>query len=399
MPRSSAAALTATGAPVPDVGRIAVLRANLLGDLVLTLPALAALRAAYPGAEVTLLGRPWHADLLEGRPGPWDRVVVVPPWPGVRDAPGAARDGAEVRRFLAAQRGEGYDLALQLHGGGGNSNPLVAALGARVTAGARDAGAPALDRWLPYTSDQHEVLRCLELTGLVGAVPVTLEPRLAVTPADAAAADRVLPAGPAPLVALHPGASDPRRRWPAERFAEVAGALAAEGATVVLVGSGGDDRRAADAIRAATAAPLLDLVGRLSLSALAGVLARCRLLVGNDSGPRHLAEAVGTATVGVFLEHNLLNAGPLTRRRHRVAVSTRTACPACGLDQSRARCAHDRSLVAEVSPETVRAAALDLLEDGGPVVHPAAPVVHLRGGAPGTSAEVRGQQPGRRAAR
>ncbi|MGY1786882.1 glycosyltransferase family 9 protein [Geodermatophilus sp. SYSU D00698] len=190
-----------------------------------------------------------------------------------------------------------------------------------------------------------------------------------------------------------------RRRWPAERFAEVAGALAAEGATVVPVGSDGDDRRAADAIRAATAAPLLDQVGRLSLSALAGVLARCRLLAGNDSGPRHLAEAVGTATVGVFLEHDLLNAGPLTRRRHRVAVSTRTACPACGLDQSRARCAHDRSLIAEVSPETVRAAALDLLEDGGPVVHPAAPVVHLRGGAPGTSAEVPGQQPGRRAAR
>jgi ADP-heptose:LPS heptosyltransferase len=330
-------------------------------------------------------------------------VVVVPPWPGVRDAAGASRDSAEVRRFLAAQRAEGYDLALQLHGGGGNSNPLVAALGARVTAGARDAGAPPLDRWLPYSYDQHEVLRCLELVGLVGAVPVTLEPRLALTPADVAAADAVLPAGPGPLVALHPGASDPRRRWPPGSFAAVAGALAGEGARVVLVGEGPDDRRAADAIRAASPAPVLDLVGRLSLGALAGVLARCRLVVANDSGPRHLAEAVGTATVGVFLEHNLLNAGPLTRRRHRVAVSARTDCEVCGADQSRSRCGHDRSLVADVPLETVRAAALDLLGDGGPAVHAAA----APGPAPCASADVHradprkctGQQPGRQAAR
>ena len=368
MPRSSPAPPAAGGPPVPGVTRIAVLRANFLGDLVLTLPALDALRAAYPGAEITYLGAPWHAGLLEGRPGPWDRVVVVPPWPGVRDEPGADRGSLAARRFLAAQRAEGYDLALQLHGGGGNSNPLVAALGARVTAGARDVGAPPLDRWLPYAGDQHEVLRCLELVGLVGAAPVRLEPRLAVTPGDVAAADAVLPPGPEPLVALHPGAQDPRRRWPADRFAALAESLAGEGVRVVLVGTGDDDRAAADAIRAASSAPLLDLVGALSLSALAGVLARCALVVANDSGPRHLAEAVGTATVGVFLERNLLNAGPLTRRRHRVAVSSRTDCPVCGTDQRRSRCGHDRSLVADVPLETVRAAALELLEDDGPVL-------------------------------
>ncbi|MGY1716125.1 glycosyltransferase family 9 protein [Geodermatophilus sp. SYSU D01106] len=381
MRRSSPAPPAAGGAPVPGVTRIAVLRANFLGDLVLTLPALEALRAAYPDAEVTYLGAPWHPGLLEGRPGPWDRVVVVPPWPGVRDEPGADRGSLAVRRFLAEQRAEGYDLAVQLHGGGANSNPLVAALGARVTAGARDTGAPPLDRWLPYAHDQHEVLRCLDVVGLVGAAPVTLEPRLAPTPGDAAAAAAVLPAGPAPLVALHPGAQDPRRRWPPGCFAALADALADAGARVVLVGSGDDDRRAADAIRAASSAPLLDLVGALSLPALAGVLARCRLVVANDSGPRHLAAAVGTATVGVFLERNLLNAGPLGRARHRVAVSARTDCPVCGTDQRVTRCGHDRSLVAGVSLETVRAAALDLLEDDGPAV--SGPV----------------QQPGRRAAR
>jgi ADP-heptose:LPS heptosyltransferase len=105
----------------------------------------------------------------------------------------------------------------------------------------------------------------------------------------------------------------------------------------------------------------VDLVGRLSLSALAGILRRARLLVGNDSGPRHLAEALGTATVGVFLERNLVNAGPLIRRRHRVAVSSRTACPVCGRGQDRARCPHDPSFVDDVDTEQVLVEAVDLL--------------------------------------
>ena len=127
--------------PGPAVRRVAVLRANHLGDLVVALPALSALRAAHPDAHVTWLGAPLHAELLAGRPGPWDDVVVVPPCRGVR---GSDRDGPElddpaVQSFLAAQRARGYDLALQLHGGGRWSNPFVRALGARTTAGAAAA--------------------------------------------------------------------------------------------------------------------------------------------------------------------------------------------------------------------------------------------------------------------
>src|SRR3989442_10772331 len=64
---------------VPGVARIAVLRANAVGDFIFTLPALAAVKAAYPGAELVLLGAPWHERFLSGRPGPVDRVLVVPP--------------------------------------------------------------------------------------------------------------------------------------------------------------------------------------------------------------------------------------------------------------------------------------------------------------------------------
>src|SRR5687767_9031601 len=100
---------------VPDVERIAVLRANALGDFIFILPALDALRAAYPQAELVLLGAPWHAELLRDRPGPVDRVLVVPPAPGIRGPdpgepepagfPVAGRDSA-MAGFLAAAREE-----------------------------------------------------------------------------------------------------------------------------------------------------------------------------------------------------------------------------------------------------------------------------------------------------
>ncbi len=75
------------GPKIDGVRRIAVPRANGLGDFVVALPALAALRAAYPRASITYLGLPWHRTLLPGRPGPWDRLIVVPPCPGVSCAP------------------------------------------------------------------------------------------------------------------------------------------------------------------------------------------------------------------------------------------------------------------------------------------------------------------------
>ena len=361
MPLPAVDMLPPTGPVVPGVERLVVLRSNGIGDFVVAVPALSALRAAYPHAEITYLGTAWHPDLLQGRPGPWDRVLVVPPYPGVRGDDESTRDTPEVADFLAGQRAERYDLAVQLHGGGGNSNPFLTALGARVTAGSRDAGAPPLDRWTPYVYYQHEVLRFLEVVGLVGAPPVQLEPRLEVTAADRARAADALGPVQGPLVAIHPGASDARRRWPPESFASVGQELAERGARVVLVGHGEDDERAAEAITARMSVPPLDLVGRLSMSAMVGVLERCRVVVGNDSGPRHLAGAVGTATVGVYWCGNLINAGPLTRARHRVGVSFRTTCPVCGADQGHGRCEHDPSFVADVPVEEVLSAALDLL--------------------------------------
>lgn len=356
---ATARGLSGTGAIVSDVAKIAVLRANRLGDFVVTLPALTALRATYPAAEIVLLGLTWHAAFLAGRPQPIDRVVVIPPCPGVGESEDFVADPAALDDFFATLAAEGFDLALQLHGGGRFSNPFIRRVGARLTVGLRTPEAAPLDRGIPYMPYQHEILRFLEVVGLVGGGPVPLAPQLEVTGDDLAAAERALPDDGRPLVALHPGATDPRRRWPPAHFAAVGDALAAAGARVVLVGTA-DEGPLAVAVGGAMAAPVADLAGKLTLSGLAGLLARCRVAIGNDSGPLHLAAAVGASTVGLYWGPNLIHYGPLTRARHRPFVSWHGAFP--DGEGSAAMTASDPtpSLVADLPPAAVAAAALEL---------------------------------------
>lgn len=350
--------MTAAGLRLDGVHRMAVLRPNAIGDFVFALPALAALRAAYPDAEIVYLGKRWHRDFLSGRPGLIDRVIELPPVPGVGAPIDAPTERDVVDSVVASLRDERFDLALQLYGGGRSSNPFVRRLGARVTAGLQAPDAAPLDRSLPYTPWVNERARLLEAVGLVGAAPVDLAPRLTITEADRAQlrATVSLPANQ-PLVVLQPGATDARRRWPPERFAAIGDALAARGACVAVNGSG-DERAVVSQVVTAMRAPAIDLSHGLSLSALAALLERACLLVSNDTGPLHLAQAVGTRTVGVYWFMNLLVSAPLVCAQHVHAFSTRTTCPVCGQENLRQRCEHDASFVADVSLEEVLALSL-----------------------------------------
>ncbi len=346
---------------IEEVRKIAVLRAGGLGDFIFTLPALDALREAYPEAEITLLGGPLQTGLLENRTEPAQRAILVPPSTGVNGPDtGVDEDEEELERFFEQMREKRFDLALQMHGGGGYSNPFVHRLGARVTAGAQAPDAPALDRAVPYVYFQSEILRYLEVASLVGAWTADLEPRLQVTEDDLTEARKVVPEDEGPLVALHPGAGDSRRRWPPEKFATVGDALAKAGARVAVVGVE-EDRTLISGITNDMDHEALDLCGQLSLGGLTGLLSRCTVVVSNDSGPLHLAGAVGATTVGIYWGPNLINAGPPNRLCHRPALSWRSSCPVCGATLFDYDCGHTVSVVADVAVEEVSNYALDLL--------------------------------------
>ncbi|MDR5700583.1 glycosyltransferase family 9 protein [Agromyces aerolatus] len=359
--------------PFPGVRRIAVLRGGGLGDLVVALPAIDALGAAYPHAEITLLGSPLHAELLRGRLSPVSHVEVLPVAPGIRD-PGHDESADRVDEFRARLARHGpIDLGVQLHGGGRYANPFLLALAPGHTVGLATDDAERLDRTLPYVYYQHEVMRWLEVAALAGAPPVTLEPQIVLTESERAAIEPFVPQDEGPLVTIHPGASDPRRRWPAGRFAQVAAALLDDGAHVRLIGSDADGelaQRIAGEVRGlrdgAAGDRIAVLAGRLTIGETAALAAASDVMIANDSGPRHLAQAVGAATVGVFWFGNVVNAAPFSRARHRVHLSFTVRCPVCGADVTQVgwtapRCEHDVSFVADVKVAPVLADARQLM--------------------------------------
>lgn len=315
---------------------IAVFRALQLGDLLCTVPALRALRAAAPAAHIALIGLPWAKSFVERFDAYIDEFIEFPGYPGL---PEREADLARLPGFFAAMQARRFDLALQLHGSGMLTNPLVARLGAVQTAGSYPASAycpdPALFR--PWAEEEHEVLRFVRLMEFIGAPAqgVALEfPLLATDYAELDAAGLLIE--PGSYVCVHPGARLPSRRWSPQRFAEVADQLAAHGLQVILTGSP-SERDVVDAVQEAMHYPATNACGKTGLGDLAALIAGARLIVSNDTGISHVAVGVGTPSVIVCSGADPVRWAPLDGRRHRVFYAeapcrpcAHIACPYSG---------------------------------------------------------------------
>lgn len=357
-------------APLDNVKKIGVLRANAIGDFVFILPALEALKHTYPDAELVLFGLPWHKEFLQGRPGPVDRVEIVPYIEGLRPAPpheataaaSATLVGARTHaqnEFFERMRDEHFDIAIQMHGGGRHSNPFIRSLRPRLSVGSKATDALPLDRWIPYFLYHKEVLRYLEVVALVGARPVTLEPQLNLIARDIIQAQDFIE-DDKPFIVLHPGATDPRRRWPAKKFAETGDHLASLGYRIIINGVASEYDVIQDVMENMKQ-PVQYVGPNFKLGGLLALLAHARLVVSNDSGPIHLAGAVNTPSVGLFWVGNCITGGPISLGSNRPQISFRICCPECGQDCTVGFCAHRVSFVADISSAEVLKAAEDLL--------------------------------------
>lgn len=247
--------------------RALVLRGLGLGDLLAGVPALRALRRALPEHEL-VLAAPAELRPLVALAATTDRLLPVGelepvPW-----------------------RGDPPDVAVDLHGNGPASLRLLEALAPRRLVGFAD---PAGPRWRAGEHERARWCRLVEESFGVGGDPhdVLLEPPRTPSPAPSA-------------VVVHAGAASRSRRWPAERFAEVARWLASRGERVVLTGSGPEADAAHEIARAAGLPPSAVLAGRTDLAQLASVVAAARLVVAGDTGVAHLASAYRTPSVLLF---------------------------------------------------------------------------------------------------
>lgn len=311
----------ASNAPVESILVVELWR---LGDFALLTPALRALRARYPAAHLALLGPPAGAELLQ-ESGLVDEVIpTVMPW--------TAEDGKYAPRRYAlralwrearALRARRFDVAVSARMDL-RDNVVMAMAGARRRVGYDyGGGAYLLTDALP-AQDGHRVEDWLTLAAHLGAAASDRTLTLRVSDAERAWAARWLSergvADGDVLVAMHPGASSPVRRWAPDRFATVASRVAERGAKVLVFEAGSTP--GAQWPAGAIVAP------GTSLREFMALLAHCHLLVCNDSGPMHIAAALGVATVSLFTAQRPDWYAP-EGAAHRFAVVPDFACRPC----------------------------------------------------------------------
>jgi lipopolysaccharide heptosyltransferase II len=310
-------------------GRILVLRLGLLGDGVLLTPALRLLRQSFPAAEVHVLASPIQVPVVEPLPTV-DHVVV---WtPGDLMEPRLALQPwrwAEAVRLVRELRRQRYDVALACYG------PLASALalasGAPVRAGFAGEALPGtLTVAAPggrHDHPWHDAEYSVQVARAAGAEGPSPRTELVVDPVASASMDRVRPAANVngtgsqpPLVVLHPGATNGKaKRWPVAYWVKLTTALWRDGCVVALVGRGAEDLAIAGHVERAvlgagshpqyqirntpfreSSGCLLNLVGQTSTAELIALLDRANVVVSGDSGPVHIAVALGRPVIAIY---------------------------------------------------------------------------------------------------
>jgi heptosyltransferase-2/heptosyltransferase-3 len=355
--------------PAAPPARLLVIRPDHLGDVLLATPALARLREALPAAHLAVAVGPWASEVVRRGPA-HDAVLTMPFPPFVR---GAKRSRLAPYALLVQQarrlRAERYDVALILRPDYWWGALLAWAAGIPRRIGYEVAEvAPFCTERLPLPDGLHATTLNLALVDLLIGRAGPMTPAAAplvfrVAPAEhaeAAALLRPLAGTAGPLVAIQPGAGEPIKQWPVERWGHVAATLArAHAARLVLTGSPAEAALTGRIASAIAGAPVLDLAGRTDLGTLGGIFAASDLVLGVDSGGLHIATATAPRTLRLYGPSDHLAFGPWgDPLRHRL-LRAGLRCPLCHHLDRTETCPPD--CMGAIAPEQVIAAARDLL--------------------------------------
>jgi heptosyltransferase-2 len=331
---------------------------NWVGDAVMAIPALEAIRRTHPHDEICILARPIVADLFSGQPFA-DRVMQY-------DFRGRHLGWFGREKLIAELRREKFDVAVLLQNAF-DAAWLVWRAGIPERIGyARDARGPLLTNAIrvPHEGEipKHESQYYLELlhrAGWIEGSPEITPIQLSVSEEARAAAENVLRGMGARKnawrVAIAPGASyGAAKCWPPERFAQLADRLISEcDADVLFFGTQGEKDIAAR-IRANMNLRAISLVGETSMRDLAALFASCSAFIGNDSGAMHVAAAAGLPVIGIFGSTDPEGTAPVTRQL--TLIREKVSCSPCFLR----RCPVDHRCMTRISVDSVFSAAGDL---------------------------------------
>ncbi len=312
------------------VERVLLLRLERIGDLLMTLEAIRDARQAWPEARLDLAVGRWNeplATLIEGV----DSVVVVDaPWLARGDNTASWSGLVAAARRLSANR---YDVVVNIEPDI-RSNWLAWMTGAPTRVGYRSAGGGAfLTDAMDYDPSRHVSENARAIVARATERPASAQPgqsaRLTV-PADARAqAQSILAGATGPLVGIHASGGRQSKQWHLDRFAEVARTLIdTRGATIVLTGGASDTTQVDDVARRIGHARVVRADNGPDLPTMAALLASLDLFISSDTGPMHLAAAVGTPVVALFGPADPRRYGPRASTEHVLRVDL--PCSPCG---------------------------------------------------------------------
>lgn len=283
--------------------RIIIVRMDRVGDLILSTPAIKAVRGAYPDSHIALLVRPYTKEAVDGNPYV-NEIITYDKSNGEKGLLGKIK-------FIVGLRNKRFDLAIILHPK--NSSHVFAFLaGIPERLGYDKKMGMLLTKKVPHTKQyglRHEIDYTLGLLRYIGIVSSDKNLHM---PVNRSSEERIKDlfdkngiSQKDLVITIHPAASCISRRWALERFAKVSDMLAEKhGAKIVIISGPGSDKIMGDKVAKLMKSEPLNLSGKTSISDIASVLRRSKLLVSNDSGPVHISCAVGTPVISIFSRKN-----------------------------------------------------------------------------------------------
>ncbi|HTW95632.1 MAG TPA: lipopolysaccharide heptosyltransferase I [Tepidisphaeraceae bacterium] len=304
--------------------RILIFKPSAIGDVVHTLPALNLIKRRWPEAEVSWLVTPLCAPLVDGHPQVSEAIVFNRKRYGhAWRSPTASK---AMWDFLSGLRDRKFDVVLDFQGLF-RSGWMTWMTQARIRVGFDDAreGAPFFYTHAVSSGGwwhQHAIGRYLHLIAALGCDVSPVEFQFVVTEDDRRAVERLLPPG-AKFAMLFPGTNWRTKRWPAERFVELARPLKERFGLETVIGGAATD----EPLPKSRSVPLIDLTGKTTLRQTIALIERAALVISNDSGPMHIASALGRPLVAIFGPTSPLLTGPYGRME--TAIRLDLPCSPC----------------------------------------------------------------------
>lgn len=305
------------------IKKIGVFRALQLGDLLCFIPAIRALRRAFPRAHIALIGLPWAIAFTNRFSDYFDSFIQFPGFPGLPEQP---VNPTAVTLFLSEIQNEKFDLILQMQGNGTIINPLMELLGAKHSAGfyIKHDYCPNTELFLEYPEGISEIERHLLLMNFLGISSQGTDLEFPLSKKDEKDFHELnLLLNNKPYVCIHPGSRGLWRQWPAEYFAALGDYCFSQGLTVAITGTK-DELLIANDVTNYMHHEAINTAGKTSLGAVGILIKNACALISNCTGVSHIASALKTPSIVISMDGEPERWAPLNRQLHRTIDWTKT---------------------------------------------------------------------------